>query len=286
MTWTTEEVTDNVHRVQFDDISAGWEQYVLITADRHHDNKHSDHKLEKRHLDLAIERNAPIIDIGDLFCAMQGRYDQRKSQDALRPEHRTEDYFGALLDTSEAFYKPYADNFVVMGHGNHETSILKHNNLDLTKMLANRLSRHSTRTVYKGGYGGYVIFQFWLNKTRRHSMRLKYYHGTGGGGVVTRGVIQTNRRAVMFPDADIIATGHIHEAWIVNTPRERCSRYGVVSLKNQVHLSVPTYKEEYNGGKGGYHVERGRPPKPLGCAWLKFSYQREAVKWSVELDLA
>ncbi len=33
-------------------------------------------------------------------------------------------------------------------------------------------------------------------------------------------------------------------------------------------VRTPAYKEEYNDGKGGWHVERGAPPKPLGGRWL------------------
>jgi len=286
MTWATKAISDNVHEIKFNDIAAGWEQYILLSSDRHHDNPHANHKLEKKHLDMARERNAPIVDNGDLFCAMQGRYDSRRSQTSLRPEHRTDDYFGALIDTAEEFYKPYADLFTVIGKGNHESSILKHNNIDLTKMLVKRLNDHTDNPVYSGGYGGYVILRFNAHKTRRSAIILKYYHGSGGGGAVTRGVIQTNRRSTYMPDANIIMTGHIHEAWIMTTPRERINRHGKLSLDTQWHISTPTYKEEYGQGAGGYHVESGRPPKPVGCAWLKFWIDGQGVvKWRVELDV-
>jgi hypothetical protein len=36
-----------------------------------------------------------------------------------------------------------------------------------------------------------------------------------------------------------------------------------------------TYKEEYGVGAGGWHVERGAPPKPLGGRILTFSVRRE-----------
>jgi hypothetical protein len=33
-------------------------------------------------------------------------------------------------------------------------------------------------------------------------------------------------------------------------------------------VRTPGYKEEYQDGYGGFHVERGAPPKPVGAAWL------------------
>ena len=52
----------------------------------------------------------------------------------------------------------------------------------------------------------------------------------GGSAVVTKGVIDTNRRSVMLANADIVATGHIHESWEMPLMRK--------------HLSTRTGKEE------------------------------------------
>lgn len=260
-------------------MSAGDEQYVLLTADRHWDNPHSDRRLQKEHLDMARERNAPIIDIGDFFCAMQGKFDPRRSMDDIRPEHVGQDYLGLLLDTAEEWFAPYADLFAVMGTGNHETAILKNNGLDLTRQIARKLRNRSGKDwPVAGHYGGYVRFRFRVAGETKISKTLKYYHGSGGGGPVTKGVIQTNRRGVYIPDADIIATGHIHEQWLVTTVKERINNLGSITLQNQYHVCVPTYKEEYDKGQAGFHVERGRPPKPVGCVWMKFSYRGQRDK--------
>jgi hypothetical protein len=39
-------------------------------------------------------------------------------------------------------------------------------------------------------------------------------------------------------------------------------------------IRTATYKEEYNDGKGGWHVERGGTPKPLGGRGLEMHPQR------------
>ena len=74
----TTEITEksrNVHFIKHQlkstkDKDAFW---VLLSFDRHHDNPKSDNVMELRHLRQAKERNAVIIDGGDLFCAMQGK---------------------------------------------------------------------------------------------------------------------------------------------------------------------------------------------------------------------
>jgi hypothetical protein len=35
---------------------------------------------------------------------------------------------------------------------------------------------------------------------------------------------------------------------------------------------VGTYKDEYGSGLGGWHIERGAPPKPLGGYWMRLSF--------------
>lgn len=44
----------------------------------------------------------------------------------------------------------------------------------------------------------------------------------------------------------------------------------------QWHASMPTYKDEFTPAKGGYHMEKGREPRPLGAIWLRFSYDGAA----------
>ena len=271
--WQAEQNAPNVHTIRIGDIGAGWEQWVLLRSDAHHDNLHCDQTYEKQHLELAKERGAIVLDAGDLFCAMQGKYDPRSSMDDLRPEHKVTNYLDALVDTAAEFYKPYAANLVVLAEGNHETNITKRHGVDLTDALAREL-RHAGGNTFAGGYGGWVRFLFTVQKTMHQSLKLKYFHGSGGGGPVTRGVIQTNRQAVYLPDADIVWNGHTHDAYALPIQRERLSQAGKVGQDCTWYIRTPGYKDEYGTGAGGYHVEGGRPPKPIGSYWLRLFYER------------
>lgn len=112
-------VSPNVVRVKLD-CSQKKEHWFLLLGDQHWDNPKCDRVLLKKHLDEALEYDAGILDCGDLFCAMQGAWDPRKSKNDLRPEHQTGDYFDALVRTAADFYEPYAHNIVSLGQGNHE----------------------------------------------------------------------------------------------------------------------------------------------------------------------
>ena len=245
------------------------EQDFLLTADRHWDNPFSDHNLQVKHLKQAAALGAGVLDFGDFFCAMQGKYDPRASKDSLRPEHKVDDYFDALVDTAVEFFNPYKNLFILIAAGNHETSIRKRHEIDLTKRLVKGLGG----APHVGGYTGWVQFRFMDIPTSKFDIvNLWYTHGYGGGGPVTKGVIQTARRAAYNPDAQIIVTGHIHEDWALTVTRQRLMPDFTVKLEPQLHVQVPTYKDEFKSD--GWTVERGSPPKPIGARWLRFRKSR------------
>jgi hypothetical protein len=273
--WHVDTLGRNIHRINLTVDRVGDEQRVLLMSDVHWDNPHCDRDLLARHLDEAVKADAPVLDAGDWFCAMQGRFDNRSNKADLLPEHQRGDYLDALVRTSAEWLKPYQHLLTVRGFGNHETSILKRHETHLTERLVERLKAHGAKHVVMGGYSGFVVFNVTHAGTRRAAFKLHYHHGSGGGGPVTRGVIQTNRQAVYLADADLVWNGHTHDAWQMPIARVRlnpsCTE---VEHVRQMHIRTAGYKNEYADGYGGWHIERWGPPKPLGAAWLVFRHQR------------
>lgn len=296
--WKAERLSNAAIEVKIQaDKHGGWEQYFLLSADRHTDNAKSDRALQIKHMKQAQERNAGIIDVGDLFCAMQGRNDKRANLSDMRPEYlglgtakKPKPYFDAIKSDLVDFYSPYAHNFIAFGKGNHETAILRHHEIDLTTEFVERLNLTNNSNVHSTGYGYWVVFKV-LNsniddkdrKSRKQaatlgSIKLNAFHGHGGGGPVTKGVIQAQRMATYLPNADIVLTGHVHESTSVEYPRAILTDRGNILHHTQLHLRTPTYKEEYRDGTEGYHVEKGRPPKPLGAWWIRLYYDNATKK--------
>lgn len=275
--WKSNQLSRNVFEIVVEHKRrADWEYWCLLTSDRHWDNPNSDRELQLKHLKEAKERNASILDFGDLFCAMQGKYDKRSNKSAVRPEHNTDNYLDALVDTAAGWFAPYAKNIVVLGVGNHESGITNRVEVNLTDRLVYALNRNPGAHVYNGGFGGWVKFRFVEGADRgRTSIYLKYDHGYGGGGPVTKDIIQHQRRAVIFPDADIVVSGHTHDAFVAEFARSRLSEQGTVYQDIQTHIKTPTYKDDYRDGSGGWHAETGKPPKPLGGWWLRFFCTRK-----------
>lgn len=276
--WSIRETHRNIHIITITLRGSGDEQRVLCQSDAHWDNPMCNRDMMKAHLDEALALDAPVIDNGDWFCVMQGKWDKRANKSDLRPEHQRADYLDALVETSAAYLKPYERILTIRGQGNHERSILTRHETNLTERLVERLRAGGAPHVYLGGYSGFIVFQIQHDSTCRRPFKMHYHHGHGGGGAVTRGVIQTNRHAVFLSDADFVWTGHTHDSWQVPIARVRlngdCS---AVEHTRQVHFRTPGYKEEYGSGYGGWHVERGAAPKPTGAAWLVFRQTRNKV---------
>lgn len=287
--WKTEALTANSFRASIPMRKHNsWEAWALLTSDRHWDNPKSDWSLQKAHLDQVKERDAIVIDAGDFFCAMQGKYDKRASKASVRPEHQVDNYLDSLPETAAKFFKPYHRNLFVIGSGNHESSIKSKHEVDLTERFVTLLNVGQKHRVFNGHFGGYVFFSFINGKISAHpriqrTIKLKYVHGWGGGGPITQDMIQASRRAMVAVDADIILSGHTHDSWVMDRQVERVSHKGEIRLDTQTHIKTPTYKEEYGTGKGGWHVETGKPPKPLGAYWLRFywSNRTDTVEYEV-----
>lgn len=247
---------------------------VLLLSDIHWDNPKCDRALLKRHMDEAMEVDADILMNGDTLCLMQGRADRRGSKSGIRPEHNVDHYFDAVVNDAIEWFSPYAKNIKMISYGNHETAIIKHQEIDVIQRLVGGLNQKNGTHIQTGGYGGWVVYTFKREKRNTTAAyRIKYFHGSGGGGPASRGTIQFHRASSVIEGADMIWMGHVHEDHELTYQVERINQTNHVHLKEVLMVRTATYKEEYGDEKDGYGakgwmVERGSPPKPLGGRWL------------------
>lgn len=261
----------NVHTID----CQGKEAEFLLISDLHWDNPKCDRDLLKSHLDEAVRRNAKVIMNGDTFCLMQGRGDPRRGKDEIRPEHNKGNYLQAVVNDAVQWFKPYAKHIALIGYGNHETSVIRNVEFDALQMFVTIMNHENGTDIQVGGYGGAILFGFNTNKEANHWYRwaMHYYHGSGGGGPVTKGVIQDQRIMAMLEGYDCTWQGHVHELYHHINMVQFLNRNNYQITQRPLHqIRTATYKEEYQGGVGGFHVERGRPPKPLGGYWMKLKF--------------
>jgi UDP-2,3-diacylglucosamine pyrophosphatase LpxH len=267
-------------------------QKFLLISDLHWDNPHCKLDLLKKHLDQAKKENAKVIINGDLFCLMQGKGDPRRSKEDIRPEHNNSKYLDSIIKTAADWFEPYIDVLTLVGYGNHETTIIKHQETDILERFVERINtiRGNKSEVYLGGYGGWFVTRFTQNsyadcKKATKTHKIKYHHGYGGGGPVTKGTIQHQREAVKINGADIIWMGHVHEHYQMTYSVEYLNHIHEIRHKDITMLRTASYKEEYGDGHHGFHIEKGRPVKPLGGCWLELEYKKVGRNYIVNEKL-
>jgi hypothetical protein len=263
----------NVHVLDIPITKRNYSVQIAMLSDLHWDNPKSDWDLLKKHFDYFKKNNIRVHLNGDTFCLMQGKYDPRSSKKAIRKEHMTDTYFQTVAKTAAEWFKPYAHLIDVVGYGNHETSVLRRQEVDVLDMFITELNRISDtdHKVMKGGYGGWYIV-----KINTSAYKIKYFHGSGGGGIVTKGAINLTRAKEKYQGFDCFTLGHIHE----NTERwdtvETLDDNNNSKLKDILLMITGTYKEEYGDGYMHWHVERGAPAKPIGGRLLELTYCRRS----------
>lgn len=71
--------------------------------------------------------------------------------------------------------------------------------------------------------------------------------------------------------------------WQATEEEKMAFGHACQALDTQYHVQLATFKQEHNLA-GGWHIERGAPPKPLGGWWLRWYF--DSSKWgNVGMDI-
>ena len=255
------------------------EQWILLRSDAHHDSKYCLRHMELKHLREAVDRDALVLDLGDCLDLMQGVSDRRSSKSSLRSNLLSTNYFDRVIDEAAEFYtqtyngKQLADQFVLIGQGNHESAWLKFHEVCPTQNLVRAIKSRAPKTqVGAGAYGGYVHLTIRYNNAYR-TFTIRYAHGASSGGQMTMGALDIRRMGAWIVDADMIAIGHTHDSMVAPIVRERfITQNGDYRIKHPETMFVRcgTYKDEFGQTEGmGWAVEKGGGPKPLCAKWVR-----------------
>lgn len=267
--WEVSRAKDGVFVIDVYDWNAASSFCAFVCSDQHHDSAHSNHALEKAHMDQVVSLNAPAIFYGDTFCAMQGKFDKRASKDEMPKELREGYYFDEIVRYNHSFYKDYRKHIAVVGKGNHETSVEFRHETDLCQRLVDMLNAAGDCNVYAASYCFWVVFRFRMNG-RIIVRKCFCHHGGGGAAQQTKGMLDVGRMAEWQADADICCLGHNHQNYSTYNKRLRLNSHMNEFEDICLHVRTPGYKNPHTK-KGGYAIQNLYKPTVQGGGWLKFS---------------
>lgn len=251
-------------------------------SDVHLDSPACDRALFHRHMKEADALGAIVQINGDLFDAMQGRDDPRRSMSDLKALYKVDNYIDALVKDVADELRPYKQVSYIIGLGNHETSILKHNGTNLCEGVAMLLRMDGIQAV-SAGYYSWVRVMAMSGKRRSDSILTYAHHGMGGNSPVTRGVIDTSRQGVYLDGVDVVVNGHNHQNYHVALRSATVNRGGREVYKTMHYLRTPGYKVGgiESGNEHGFDVEKHPEPTPRGCAFLTYGMHEQ---WVLAVD--
>jgi hypothetical protein len=246
-------------------------------SDIHFDSSYCQRDLLKKHLDIIKAANGYAFFYGDIFDVMGTFMDPRSKAQDIRPEYlkKGKPYLDAIVEDAFNFFKPYAENIVLMGEGNHETNITRRHDTNILDKLT-FLLRTVGGITQKGGYAGYMKLIFKMGTTSK-PVKIAYHHGKGGNAERSKGILNSQMDAMIYSDADIIVSGHDHNK--LHDP-SNVSYYlddnGKICMRRIDWLKLGNYKRnEAEPLMGGYEVEKGYLPKDVGGYFIKFSTRKE-----------
>lgn len=253
-------------------------QKWLIISDIHYDSTHCRRDLLKKHLDTAKKEDRKVFINGDWFDVMGCHKDPRSKPQDIRPEYyEKRPYLDLVLEDSYEFLKDYADQIAFLGYGNHCTSIIRHRDTDILQRLHGLLSQHN-KDIVLGEYSGFVSFKFeHVAGGGIRSILMHYHHGYGGNAKRSKGVLDNQITAMMYPQADIIIRGHDHQKWHdPSTVSMIVDKSGQIKQTTKHILRTGSYKDGLENSFG-WENSKGFLPTRMGGWFMDLTYQYEKI---------
>ena len=251
--------------------TSNWEQKFLLISDVHFDAMGCNRDLFRKHLEQAKSMDAPVCIFGDLLDLIQGKADPRGSKHQLRPEYAgSDDYLGRVCEDAADFLEPYAENIALIGLGNHEFEYRRRHEIDPLTIVAMHLQNKTGHRPIVAPYTGWIQFKLrYAGGAQQQGISMKFHHGVGGNSPVTRGAIQSNRSAVMWPGANIIIRGHIHHRFQMSMPVELVTTRGrLITDQERVYLQSGCYVSDVQD-PDSWSSRRGFGAPAMGGWWLR-----------------
>lgn len=188
---------------------------------------------------IQAEKRYVIIN-GDLFDSIL-RTDQKRGANHLM--EKTDDQINQKIKRVVALLKPFQENILFIARGNHESSTIKFNGVDLIDLTCEMLNAGSEHKIICGNYSNWIRINWYgANGKSVAHYDIFLHHGAGGQAPVSKGMIDFDRLAGSV-DADLVLTGHKHNAIIdYSHPIQKLTANGEFVLKNRIFVQTPSFQ--------------------------------------------
>jgi len=243
-------------------------------SDLHLDGN-SDIAMIKRFMKKMVDANAEIFILGDIVDGMQATHDPRHKKNMLNMDNIKTSYFNSVLEKAIIVLSPFKDNIIGIGYGNHELTIKKHNEIDILRLIADKLECQIL------GYNGYILGQYNTGiKSHGKIFRIYYCHGSSGNAPVTDGIIKMKRRLAAYV-ADIYISGHVHKDVKISTNMHNVSNSGKLLVESKRHIQLGNFLFPYSS----FVSQKEFAPGSHTAAIIRFYPNNKVTsKWYFEIE--
>lgn len=219
---------------------------IIWISDAHFDSLKSERKF--MHSILKEYPDDFIVIGGDSVDVMQGRNDRRASKGSN--EFSRSDYFNEVEEfVRKEVHDKYKDRIIAWNRGNHDNSIINHNEIDMIKHIC----KDETPI---GDISGYISVACEINGPATPKCLIYYSHQPISGGQRSKGMLSVDIVRGKYPDADIFITEHIHTSWVHPESKESIDpSHRFLNSKIQWFVQNTTLKNEFKGSRNGFHHE-------------------------------
>lgn len=224
---------------------SGKKYLYALFSDLHIDSKHCNIKLLTSSLEWCKNNDAKILINGDTFDAILLRDMKRATNSRMEVE---DGQLNIKMKRVVELFKPYVNNIVFIGTGNHEISVMKFNGVDILDWLICELNHYKTNGVIaKGDYQSFIRIGFSYGE-KKQQYRLIYdifaHHGMGGLAPTTKGMLDF-ARMTQCTLADLYWIGHKHNNLIdPSMPLKMITANGNIITKNRKAIMTPSFTDQ------------------------------------------
>lgn len=222
-------------------LKAGRPTKIGLFSDLHLDNPNFDKPTFEEHANYCLKDGRYMLFDGDIFDAII-RTDKKRAVNSLLESG--DNQLNMKLDKAYELLKPYQEQILFMGRGNHEESILKYSGIDVLDLLAKMLNSGKKHQIVVGNYANFIRFS-WLNSSNKTKLKYDIYahHGAGGSAPQSKGMLDF-AALEKGANVDLIWMGHKHNSLIdYSAPIMFIDQNGNIILKNRQCIQTPSYQK-------------------------------------------